>query len=164
MGNINPNIFCDTLYTEVHNISKLTAALLIPLLVLHLHRLLVHGLGLLLLVEELDVPAVPPDADVGQGGEGEADCHEVAEGVPHGVGVVEEAVGHLAAVAAPHQARVVCSRVQSVVKCSYLFVLYVTFINAIDLLSGLHYISRSDGNAFSFDEKINGCFKTNKNI
>ena len=109
MGNIIPNILCDTLCTKVHNISKLTAALLIRLLVLHLHRLLVHGLGLLLLVEELDVPAVPPDADVGQGGEGEADCHEVAEGVPHGVGVVEEAVGHLAAVAAPHQARVVCS-------------------------------------------------------
>ena len=150
----------------MHNISKLTAALLIRLLVPHLHRLLVHCLGLLLLVEELDVPAVPPDADVGEGGEGEADGHEVAEGVPHGVGVVQEAVGHLAAVAAPHQARVVYSRVRSVVKCSYQFVLYFTFINAIDLHSGLccMYLYRSDGNAFLFDAIINGCFKTNKNI
>ena len=137
MENINPNIFCDTLYTKVHNISKLTAALLIRLLVLHLHRLLVHGLGLLLLVEELDVPAVPPDADVGQGGEGEADGHEVAEGVPHGVRVVEEAVGHLAAVAAPHQARVVCSRVQSVVKCSYFTYSFSTLRSSMQLISSV---------------------------
>ena len=53
---------------------------------------------------------MPPDADVKDGGDGKAGGGDAAHEEAHQVGVVEQAVGRLLALGAPHQAGAVQHR------------------------------------------------------
>ena len=54
------------------------------------------------IIPQFDVVREPPDPDVRQGGQHQAHRHEVAQGGPHRVRVIQQAVRYFATVAAPH--------------------------------------------------------------
>ena len=54
------------------------------------------------IIPQFNVVREPPDPDVRQGGQHQAHRHEVAQGGPHRVCVIQQAVRHFATVAPPH--------------------------------------------------------------
>ena len=64
--------------------------------------ILVLELVLSLIIPEFNIVREPPDSDVRQGGQHQAHRHEVAQGGPHRVRVIQQAVRHFATVAPPH--------------------------------------------------------------
>ena len=74
--------------------------------VLHFHIwsfvILILKLLLSLIIPQFDIVWEPPDPDVRQGGQHQAHRHEVAQGGPHRVRVIQQAVRHFATVAPPH--------------------------------------------------------------